>query len=125
MVALVGALGFFHLAQQGVHLVQRQFAVGADGAVTGHGGQNLVLSALDDRAGVVQSEFSQDTAGEFDGVAHGQGGRHRAHGEGFRGKGADIQTQLQERVSAFLRGGDFQRGGCEGGGDEQGLAGKR
>src|SRR5256885_15932240 len=36
VVALVGALGDFHLAQQGVHLVQRQAAVGAHGAVAGH-----------------------------------------------------------------------------------------
>src|SRR6266581_5779846 len=33
VVALVGALGSFHLAQQGVHLRQRQLAVGAHRAV--------------------------------------------------------------------------------------------
>ena len=34
MVALVGALGGFHLAQQGVHLGQAQAAVGANRTLT-------------------------------------------------------------------------------------------
>ena len=61
VVALVGAFGFFHLAQQGVHLVQRQFAVRPYRAVTGHSGQNLVLRALDNGAGVVQGELVEAT----------------------------------------------------------------
>ena len=43
MVALVGAVGGFHLAQQGVHFRQGEAAVGADGAITGHGGQDFVV----------------------------------------------------------------------------------
>ena len=80
VVALVRAFGFFHLAQQGVHLVQRQFAVRPHRAVAGHGGEDFVLRALDDGAGVVQGEFGQDAAGEFDGVAFGQSRRHGADG---------------------------------------------
>ena len=38
MIALVGAFGGFHLAQQGVHLWSRQLAICAYRAVTGHGG---------------------------------------------------------------------------------------
>ena len=124
VVALVGAFGCFHLTQEGIHLVQGQFAVRPDGAVAGHGGEDVVLSALDDRAGVMQGEFGEDAAGEFDGVAFGQSRRHGADSEGFGGKGADVQTELQERINAFLRGGDFQRGGGEGGGDQERLTGQ-
>src|SRR6185369_1634097 len=42
VVALVGTLGFLHLAQQGVHLVQRELAIGAHGAVAGHRPQQFV-----------------------------------------------------------------------------------
>ena len=45
VIALVGALGFFHLAQQRVHLFQRQLPVGAHGAVAGHGGEQFVAGA--------------------------------------------------------------------------------
>ncbi len=42
MVALVGALGGFHLPQQAVHLFDRELAVGAHRAVAGHGRQQFV-----------------------------------------------------------------------------------
>src|SRR5690242_16513398 len=53
MVALVGTLGALHVAQQRVHLVERELAMGAHGAMAGHGGQDLVLRALDHAARVV------------------------------------------------------------------------
>ena len=37
MVALVGALGGLHLAQQGVHFVYGEASVGAHRSVAGHG----------------------------------------------------------------------------------------
>jgi hypothetical protein len=37
MVALPAAFGDFHLAQQGIHFVNRETAIGAYRAVTGHG----------------------------------------------------------------------------------------
>ena len=72
VVALVGALGGFHLAQQRVHLVERELAVGAHRAVAGHGGQQLVLRALDHGAGVVLRQFGQHAARQFHRVALGQ-----------------------------------------------------
>lgn len=42
VVALVGAFGFFHVAQQGVHFRYGQAAVGADGMVAGDGGEPFV-----------------------------------------------------------------------------------
>ena len=44
VVALAGAFGFFHLAQQGVHFRHGEDAAGADGAVAGHGRQQFVAA---------------------------------------------------------------------------------
>src|SRR5258705_4190388 len=43
VVAAARALGFLHLAQQRVHLCNREGAVGAHRGVAGHGGEQLVL----------------------------------------------------------------------------------
>ena len=63
MVALVGALGALHVAQQRVHLVQCQLAVGPHGAVAGHGRQDLVLRTLHHAAGLVLGQFGQQAVG--------------------------------------------------------------
>src|SRR5258705_7557073 len=44
VVALPGALGLLHLAQQRVHLRNRQRPVGAHRAVAGHGAEQLVAA---------------------------------------------------------------------------------
>ena len=49
VVALAGALGRFHVAQQGVHFGQGQPAIGAHRGVAGHGGQQFVARLLDAR----------------------------------------------------------------------------
>src|SRR5512143_120005 len=51
VVALVGALGLFHLAQDGVHLGQRELLVGAHGGVAGEGGQQFVAALGEGAAG--------------------------------------------------------------------------
>ena len=50
VVALVGTLGGFHLAQQRVHLVERQAAVGADRAVAGQRGRAVRCDVRSARA---------------------------------------------------------------------------
>jgi hypothetical protein len=54
VVALVGSARCASIwRSRRVHFVQREAAVGAHGAVAGHGGQQFVAGALDHRAGVV------------------------------------------------------------------------
>ncbi len=125
VVALVAALGYFHLAQQGVHLVQGEAPVGAHRAVAGHGGQQLVLGALQHVARVVLGQFGQHAAGEFHRVALRQGGGHGAHRQGARGQGRHVQAQRGQCLGTALRGGCFLGRGREGGGDQQRLAGQR
>src|SRR5882724_11028012 len=48
VVALPGALGLLHLAQERVHLQDRQRAVGAYRAVAGHGAEQLVATLGED-----------------------------------------------------------------------------
>ena len=81
MVALVAAFGLLHLTKQGVHFIQVQAAVGAYGAVAGHGRQQLVVRALDHGACVVLFKFSQHAARQFDRIALREGGGHRSHGQ--------------------------------------------
>ena len=42
MIALAAMGGNLHLAQQGVHLGDREDAAGADRAVAGHGGGDMI-----------------------------------------------------------------------------------
>jgi hypothetical protein len=81
VVALVAALGHLHLAQKSVHFVQSQAAVGTHRTVAGHGCQQCVVRALDHRAGILLGQFGQHAAGQFHGIALGQAGRDRAHGQ--------------------------------------------
>src|SRR5450830_740327 len=92
MVALVGALGLFHLPQQGIHFIERELAVGAHGTVAGHGREQLVLCPLDDGAGFVLGQLGQYAAGEVHGVALCQAGGHGTDGEGSWGKRRDLQA---------------------------------
>ena len=59
MIALVGALGFFHLAQQGVHFGQAELAAGAHRAVAGHGGQQLVAPGGGQLRDAVFAQFGE------------------------------------------------------------------
>ena len=127
MVALVRALGGFHLAQKRVHLFHGQTAVGAHRAVAGHGGEQLVLRAFDHVAGIVLGQLGQHAAGQLAGVAFGvvarECGGHGAHGQGFGRKRADLQAQLRQRFGVGFCCGHFERRGREGGWNQQRLAG--
>ncbi len=79
VVALVGALGGLHLAQQGVHLVHGQAPVGAHRAVAGHGGQQFVLRPRQHRAGVHLGQLGQHAARQCGDVALRQACRYGTH----------------------------------------------
>src|SRR4249920_276574 len=59
VVALAGALGRLHLAQQGVHLRDRELAVGAHSGMARHGRQQLVAPLGEDPARAVLANFAQ------------------------------------------------------------------
>ena len=64
MVALVAARCVFHIAQECVHFGQSQLAAGADGAVAGHGGEDVVFVFLDGLAAADLGEFAQYIFGQ-------------------------------------------------------------
>jgi len=55
----VAARGVCHVAQEGVHFGQGELAAGADGAVAGHGGQDVVFVLFDGLAAADLGEFAQ------------------------------------------------------------------
>lgn len=57
VVALVAARRIFHIAQKGVHFGQGEPAAGADRAVAGHGGEDVVFVFLDGLAAADLGEF--------------------------------------------------------------------
>jgi len=59
MVALVGAEGAFHLAQDGVHLGDAELLVGAHGGMAGEGGEQLVATFGEGAAGAEIAQFVQ------------------------------------------------------------------
>ena len=123
MVALVGAVGGFHLPQQRVHLVDGEPPVGAHRAVAGHGAQDLIARALHHGAGVVRGQFGQHAARQLHRVALRQRGGHGAHGQGAWREGRNLQAQHFQRFGLGFCGGDFFGRGGEGGRDQQRLAG--
>src|SRR3954462_13337546 len=59
MVAAARALGFFHLAQERVHLGDAEDAVGAHRGVARHGAEQLVLARGEHLACTVLADFLQ------------------------------------------------------------------
>ena len=123
MVALAGAFGVFHLAQQGVHFRQAELATGADGAVAGHGGEKFVTLAGGDLADAVFAQIGDQGAGEGDRVAGLQQGGNGAHAELVGAKRCNGETQGFERAAMLFDGGDVKRVGGEHGGNQQRLRG--
>src|SRR6267378_4125076 len=72
VVALAGALGRFHVAQQCVHLGHGERTVGPDCSVAGHGGKHFVLTLGEHPAAAELHDFPQHVAGEFSGVGLGK-----------------------------------------------------
>jgi len=68
VIALAGTLGFFHLAQQRVHLRYRQGPVGAHRAMTRHGPEQLVPALGEHATRPVLAEVPQHRARESSAV---------------------------------------------------------
>src|SRR5258706_6386219 len=62
VVALTGAFGLLHLAQQGIHFRDGQRSVGAYGAVARHGAQQLVAALGQHAACAVLANVAQQRA---------------------------------------------------------------
>ena len=63
MITLVAARRIFHIAQEGVHFRQGKLAAGTDGAVAGHGGEDVVFVFFDGLAAADLGEFAQNVFG--------------------------------------------------------------
>ena len=122
MVALVAALGGFHVPQQGVHLGFGQTPVGPHRGMTSHGRQNFIARALDDAAGLVLRQFCQHRAGQGHAVGVGQRGRHRAQGQAGGGQRRQVEAEREQGPAMGFGGGHFECGGGEGVGNQQRLA---
>src|SRR5690606_12113576 len=110
VVALVGAVGGFHLAQQGVHFGNGERTVGAHGAVAGHGGEQLVAPRGDDVGGGHVFELGEYRAGQLADVGAGEQRWYGAHRQGGRAGGGDFETHAGERVGAGFGGGHLACG---------------
>ena len=122
MVALVAARGVFHVAQEGVHFGQGELAAGADGAVAGHGGEDVIFVFFDGLAAADLGEFTQDVFGERDDVGFAEHGGDGADGEGVAAHVGQFQSEACQCVGVVGEGGAFFVGRGEGNGDEQALA---
>ena len=114
MVALVAAVGGLHLAQQGVHFVQRELAVGAHGAVAGHGGQDFIVARCTTvvaSCAPVRPARCASSTGRLR-----QAGGHGAHGQGLGEKGTTSRPSVASTSADSSGRRDFLRRGGEGGG---------
>ncbi len=68
MVALPAALGVLHVAQQGIHLRQRQSPIGTHSAVAGHGRQQLVEMRLNAVTGAVLQQIREHVTHQLGGL---------------------------------------------------------
>ena len=123
MVALVGAWGLFHVAQQGIHFGQGQLAACAHRAMTRHGGEQLVFGREQGIAVAHLCQFGEQVTHQSLNIAACQQNRHGAYGDG-----SAQQAQLQAPVCQFLlkllNTGHFQSRGGEAVGNQQLLCGQ-
>ena len=96
MVALITPLGGLHLPQQGVHLWQRQSAVGPDGGTAGHQRQQFLVRLCNSLTGIVQAQLCQNALRQINRIARCQGRRYRANGQGMARQRADVQAQRMQ-----------------------------
>ena len=91
--------------------------------MAGHGGEQLVVGALNHGAGIVLRQLGQHAAGQRHRVRLRQRGRHRAHRQGLGRKSCDLQAQRLQRVGSAVGDGNFLRCGGESRRNQQRLAG--
>ena len=121
MIALSGAFGFFHFAQQRIHLVRCQCAVGPYGAMAGHGAEKVVLAFREDATGTEFTDVMQHATRKRRQVAIGEHGGHRAHGQrGWRQR-CHVKAQFLQCGQVLLGGGHVQSVCVEGHRDQQSL----
>jgi hypothetical protein len=108
VIALSGAFGLLHLAQQRVHLGDVQDAVGTHRAMAGKRGKQFI-APFGQRAAC--SEFTL----LIDHVVRGgfrfglpEHHRHRAHRQRVGRKRRDVETEFFERILFGFHGGHFQ-----------------
>ena len=121
MVALVGALGGFHVAQQGVHFREAEATIGAYRAMAGAGGEDFVAALCEHMAGRLLGQLGEQGARELFELAAGQQGGYGAHGELFRADRSEREAQLCQGVGVFFGGGALAGVGAEYDGNEQAL----
>src|SRR6266513_3322685 len=119
MVALAGALGFLHLAQQGVHLQNGQGPMGAHRTVAGHRSEQLVPALGEHAARPVFADVPQYRARKLRRIGLGQHGRDRTYREREGRDRRHVETELVEGSAVLLDGGDVDPVGVERGGDKQ------
>eukprot|EP01132_Coremiostelium_polycephalum_P018699 gene18700-22273_t len=102
MVALAAALGVFHVPQQAVHFRQGQPAVGADGAVTGHGAEQFIDVGLDPVTGAVFHQVCQYVGHQPVGLCLLEQSRNLADSQGFRPQALQLKAQLLEHADVLF-----------------------
>ena len=98
MVALPGALGGFHLAQQGVHFRQRQPPVGADRAMAGHGRQQRIPGVVDAARAAMLAEVGEHVAQQRFDIAVRQQRGHAAQEQRLRPAALHLEAEPGQRA---------------------------
>jgi hypothetical protein len=97
VVAAARALGLLHPPQEGIHLGNREAAVGAHGGVTRDRGQELVAPLDQHAARAELVHLGEDRAQQRLRIEVGEQRGHRANHELARAGGADVETEARER----------------------------
>ena len=113
MVALAAPFGLFHLAQEGVHLFERETAVGAHRGVAGHGREQFVAMTGEHLARSIGLQILEDVACQRAGIGVVKQCRQRAYRQACLRQGCDLEPEGGEGVGIVGRGGDIQTIGVE------------
>ena len=123
MVALVGAGGRFHVAQQGIHLLEAQPLIGAHCGMASHSCQQRITSLGQQPACAVLVQFGEHFACKADRIAFGEHRGHGAHRERVRGDLVDIESEGQQLIAFEFGGIDLGVVSAKVGGDQKRLRG--
>jgi len=121
VVAVVRAIGFLHLSQEGVHLGDRQQAARADGALAGHAGEELVALHRRQLRRPMLPQFVQQRTRQIRWVGGEQQCGDAAHRELSWADRREVEAELLQRRRVFLGGSDVDLVGAEDGRNEQRL----
>lgn len=96
MVALPCPLGDFHIAQQGVHLGERELAIGVDRTATGDVAEQSVRGGFEMVRAAVIEHITHHRTYERRRIDAGEQRRHRAHHESPRAEQIDVESRARE-----------------------------